>query len=461
MLRNSIWHNALALASFYLATLLFCVLDVSPARGQTFDVIHRFIDQSEGCDPQLPDLLAQGRDGNLYGTVPFCGASFDGTIFRITPGGTFRILYQFDSTHGAFPYGGLTLGSDGNFYGTTSEGGSSGYGTIFRITPGGLLTTLYNFTLGSDGGNPHASPVEGVDANFYGTTVAGTAYKITRSGFFTSLASLPGASYAPLTQSLDGNFYGTTIDGGTFGKGTVFKISRAGVLAVLYNFNGNDGSCPLAPVTLGNDGNLYGTTFLGGPLSGGEVFRLAPGAQLTVLQAYDLNQTDNGTLPSAGLILATDGTFYGAAAGGGTFGDGVLFSIDSYPTYSVLYTFDGTTGSSPSATPVQHTSGIIYGLTNTGGGQGSAGVLYSLNVGLTPFVKLVTTSGRVGSRIGILGGGFTGTSSVKFNGTPATFTVVSNTFLTTTVPAGATSGFVTVTTPTGIVTSNVKFQVRP
>jgi hypothetical protein len=47
------------------------------------------------------------------------------------------------------------------------------------------------------------------------------------------------------------------------------------------------------------------------------------------------------------------------------------------------------------------------------------------------------------------------------NRAPATFTVVSDTFIKATVPAGAATGYVTVTTPTGVLTSNVPFQVIP
>ena len=48
---------------------------------------------------------------------------------------------------------------------------------------------------------------------------------------------------------------------------------------------------------------------------------------------------------------------------------------------------------------------------------------------------------------------------MAFNGIAATFTVVSDTYLTATVPEGATTGFVTVKTPDGKLTSNRKFVV--
>jgi hypothetical protein len=80
-------------------------------------------------------------------------------------------------------------------------------------------------------------------------------------------------------------------------------------------------------------------------------------------------------------------------------------------------------------------------------------------VHLSPFVAFVSNSGSVGQTSGILGQGFTGTTSVSLNGIQANFKVISDTFIRATVPPGATTGFVTVTTPTGTLTSNVPFRV--
>ena len=89
------------------------------------------------------------------------------------------------------------------------------------------------------------------------------------------------------------------------------------------------------------------------------------------------------------------------------------------------------------------------------------GSLFSLNMELGPFVTLQRYVGHVGDKGGVFGQGFTGTTSVSLNGTPASFRVVSDTFIEATVPAGATTGYVTVTTPGGTLTSNVPFRVLP
>ena len=119
---------------------------------------------------------------------------------------------------------------------------------------------------------------------------------------------------------------------------------------------------------------------------------------------------------------------------------------------------------------MQHTNGKLYGVTNLGGTSNNCdilstpgcGTLFSLDVGLGPFVKFVVPNGKVGSVIQILGTGLTSATAVTFNGVPASsFKVISDAFMTATFPAGATTGRVRVTTPIGTLTSNVKFKVLP
>jgi len=164
-------------AAFVLTTLM---LVVPVATAQTYNVLYNF-DRHHGSGPQAPALLAQGRDGNLYGTTVQGGRNGGGVAFKITPSGKLRVLYTFDGVHCYYPYSGLTLGTGGNFHGTTSAGGAHSYGMIFKITKSGSLTTLYSFTNDTDGGGPVVPPIQGTDGNFYGTAST-TAYKMTLLG---------------------------------------------------------------------------------------------------------------------------------------------------------------------------------------------------------------------------------------------------------------------------------------
>jgi uncharacterized repeat protein (TIGR03803 family) len=244
----------------------------------------------------------------------------------------------------------------------------------------------------------------------------------------------------------------------------VYKITPSGKLTVIHSFDGGThGGQPSAPLVQGSDGNFYGTAACCGSIGGGVVFKITAAGQFTVL--HNINATTDGSNPVAGLVQATDGNFYGTTFGGGAKSDGTIFRIS--PTkpyaYKVLYNFDGTTGATPQVTMFQHTNGILYGDTSTGGdiSNTSDGVFYSLSLGLKPFVSLVSTSGKVGTTVEILGQGFTGTKGVLFHGTAAKFKASSATYLTATVPNGATTGSVTVTTPGGTLTSNKQFRVTP
>jgi uncharacterized repeat protein (TIGR03803 family) len=170
-----------------------------------------------------------------------------------------------------------------------------------------------------------------------------------------------------------------------------------------------------------------------------------------------LNSTD-GSSPLGGLVQATDGNLYGVAFGGGLYGDGTIFEISTTaPGITILHNFSGSEGANPVATLIQATDGNLYGTTQNGGALGN-GAVFRLNVGLGPFVKALPTSGKVKAAVKILGTNLVGTTSVSFNGKAATFTVVSASEISTKVPAGATTGKVKVTTPTGTLSSNVAFR---
>ena len=89
------------------------------------------------------------------------------------------------------------------------------------------------------------------------------------------------------------------------------------------------------------------------------------------------------------------------------------------------------------------------------------GTVFSLSTGQPPFVETRPTIGVVGEKVTILGYELTGATSVTLIGIPAAFTVDASTAISTSVPAGATTGKVQVVTPTGTLSSNVSFEVAP
>ena len=465
---------------------LFCVAFTIFLPAQTLTTLTSF-DGANGAYPEWMSLV-QGTDGHLYGVTEYGGANNSclfgcGTVFKVTPSGTLATLHSFGGSDGSNPQGGLVQSTDGNLYGTTFQGGTStscalGCGTIFKITPSGTLMTLHSFCSDTncvDGTLPYAGLVQGTDGSFYGTTQAGgtsgfgTVFKITAGGTLTTLHSFDFTDgsypFTGLIQAADGSFYGTTFQGGAnscfaagtnVGCGTVFKITSAGQLTTVYNFcaetNCIDGWAPYGALVQATDGKFYGTTYEGGT---GTVFKMTSTGTLTTL--YSFTAADGA--PEAGLAQGTDGSFYGTSCCGGSNGDGIVFKISSAGTFTTLYNFDSTHGAFPYSTLVQATDGKFYGTTGEGGSDGE-GTVFSLGVGLKPFVEMQPTSGPVGLAVRILGNNLTGATSVTFNGVPAKFTIVSPSFITTTVPDGATTGSIQVTTPSGTLKSNVPFRIR-
>jgi uncharacterized repeat protein (TIGR03803 family) len=449
----------------------FCAAAATRASAQTLITLFSF-DGTNGTQPVA--ALIQGFDGNFYGTTDSGGGNNGGTVFSVSTGGAMTTLYNFCNqptcADGSLPRGGVVQASDGNFYGTTYQGGFHNRGTVFRITPGGTLTTLHSFG-GINGANPPAALVQGVDGDLYGTTYEdgakgnyGTIFKITLSGKLTTLHSFDGTDGADplgaLVQGLDGNLYGTTANGGTQKLGTVFKITPSGTLTTLWNFDLTHGAYPVGLVQAA-DGHLYGITELGGDNNAGTVFKISTGGTLMTLLSFDATY---GAYPEAALVQATDGSFYGTTGGGGSSrcnaGCGAVFKITSRGKLTPLHRFVETDGSNPYGSLIQGTNGSFYGTTYTGGSSNS-GTVFNLSLGLGSFVRTQTTSGKVGATVIILGTNLTGSTSVTFNGTAAAFTVVSDSEITATVPSGATSGLVSVTTPGGVLNSNQSFQVKP
>jgi uncharacterized repeat protein (TIGR03803 family) len=229
---------------------------------------------------------------------------------------------------------------------------------------------------------------------------------------------------------------------------------------------GTDGSVPAGTLIQATDGYFYGVTYNGGPQADGTIFKISAGGAFKTLYNFcaQTNCTD-GANPSGGLVQATDGNFYGTTSAGGASGSyGTVFQLTPDGTLTTLHAFDNSDGSDAEGSLLQATNGILYGTTYFGGPvcpgfTSGCGTLFSVALGLRPFVKSVTAAGRVGAEVGILGNDLTGATQVTFNGTAAQFTVQSATLVITHVPAGATTGTIQVTLPGGTLSSNAPFHV--
>ncbi len=503
-------HAVLALA----AVLVSAVITTPAAQAQTFTVLDDF-NGANGGDAGA--TLVQATNGNLYGTSTQGGSVGAGNVYEITPNGTLTSIYSFcaqgtppsDCPDGYQPLASLIQASNGDFYGTTRGGGANNEGSVFKITTGGTLTTIYSFCSVAgcpDGEQPWGPLFQASNGDLYGMTNFdgpnsgwGTIFKLTLTGKLTTIA---GLSYTPggnmpvsgLIQDGTGDLYGTTPTGGgnggcTYDCGTVFKITAAGKITYLHNFCAlsgcADGGNPEAALVQASNGNFYGTTSVGGANGQGTVFEITPAGKLTTIYNFcSESGCTEGAAPRSTLVQATDGNLYGTTENGGdyyagqagfcpaSYGCGTIFEITTAGKLTTLYSFCQISGCLDGFFPTSgltlDTNGTFYGATPAGGtvdcpqDGGGCGTLFTEFTGISPFVALQTTSGKEGAKIGILGQGFSNSSLVEFGGTAASaVTVTGTTFITATVPAGALTGSVTVTTGSTALTSSHPFSVLP
>lgn len=500
--------SAIALACTGCVVICFCFAATTASSAQSLTTLYTF-DFTHGRSPLTS--LVQGLNGTFYSTTSAGGNSDDGTAYNITPQGTLRDLYSFcynpitgcSTSYGANPYHTLILGIDGNFYGITGGGGANtnagfcqfGCGTVFKITPGGNVSLVYDFCSQqncTDGADP-IGLIQGADGNFYGATqtggantlncavvsnLCGTVFKLTPQGVLTTLYSFcsnvvrsnctdGGPPASGVIQASNGNFYGTTVIGGPSGGGVIFEITPAGQYSILKSFTYPNGPSFNNGLMQASNGNLYGATFWGG-YGAGSIFQITLAGKFTTLYAFCAQSgCPDGYNPIASLVQGTDGGLYGMTQTGGlhsnsndcSTGCGTIFSLSPQGKFTNLYNFcslpNCADGYQPSETLFQGTDGKFYGVTFS-----SEGTVFSFDAGLGPFIESLPAYGKVGRSIGILGNNLISTTSVSFNGTPATFTVVSDTLVTATVPAGATSGVINLTTSTGTLTTKTAFVVR-
>ena len=346
--------------------------------------------------------VIRGADGAFFGTT-FSADFGCGTVYRIAANGTFAILHNFTrNVDGCAPVGELVAGPDGNLYGTTSEGGPTtvpltggrGLGTVFRITPAGQFTLLHEFAYDAargifpEGAYPYGALALGSDGNFYGLTnyggdpgPCGTIFKITPAGALTvlygfgSIGSGDGCfPNSGLNRGLDGNFYGVAL-GNSLHGGVVFRITPGGTYTLLGAFPADPscncaafGSTPLGEPVQDAQGNLYGTTQQRGPNGMSElgtVWKLSPAGEFVLLHVFPSTGVDGGH-SNSGLTIGADGNLYGATYGLNGFG--TVFRVTPAGVFTNLHSFQQS--AAPDGRLLETSPGVFVGTTEGGGLEG-------------------------------------------------------------------------------------------
>jgi uncharacterized repeat protein (TIGR03803 family) len=361
----------------------------------------------------------------------------------------FQVLHHFnsESNGAAHPFAGVIL-SGTNFYGTTTHGGLAGAGTVFRVSTNGMhFANLHSFTVASgpdgtnsDGVNPRAGLIISGDT-LYGTASQGgqngdgTVFALNTDGTdFRVLYTFNDDAIVQISGLiLSGNtLYGTTDGGGIFGPGTVFALQTDGTgFTNIYNFSdlkpgppfNSDGTYPLTEMVLAGT-TLYGTTGGGGQFGQGIVFSVnTDGTKFTNLHSFTYT---NGGIPNGGLVLSGE-KLYGTAIQGGSFGVGTLFAINTDGAgFNTLHNFNGTNGAYPGAT-LFLSGKSLFGTTAYGGISGS-GTVFKINTDGTGFSTLHQFTATSGSATNLDGA------------TPYSSLVLSDNLLYGTTRYGGTSG---------------------
>ncbi len=314
------------------------VFEVNSSGTET--VLYSFTGTADGAYPYDPLLL--DKSGNLYGTAYSGGGSNLGVVFKLDSSGAETVLYSFEggTADGCYPAGGLIQDATGNLYGTTSACGASNNGTVFKLTTGGQETTLHSFAGGAaDGASPYygrllmqsGGTLVGL-TSYGGANSSGVLFKLTAAGKVTVLHSFAGGSkdgcYPYGTPAVDksGNFYGTADTCGSSDYGIVWKVSSKGAETILHSFTGtkSDGGYPFAGVAMDTSGNLYGSTATGGASLSGTLYELSKAGKLTLLHSF--SSTDGAT-PFGSILRNAKGALYGTTEGNGEGGYGAVWSF--------------------------------------------------------------------------------------------------------------------------------------
>src|ERR1017187_2950141 len=397
--------------------------------------LFKFAADGSQCASGAPNLtstggaLIQARDGNIYGVCAAGGQSGNGTVFRLTPS-SFTVLHSFRGSDGSYPAGALAEGLDGNLYGVTLNGGLDPEfgGTVFRVGKDGTFTTRWLFNNQTGGSNPDAGLTLGPGGNLYGMYQQ-----------YQALSGFPG-------------------------PGGIYQIDKRGNVTFPAYFQAAPWGC--APV-ISPKGSIVsltqGTNFVG---DGNQTLEAIPEGSSSANVVMNLPPYLDGQYVNffGCMILAADGLLYANGISAIYQPAHPYLELQIDPAKRQVHFFDlGPYGMWPVLSPLEASDGKLY-IVNNGGGKYGLGNILTLDYALAPPRPRIATfqpaSGGVGTVVTIRGALFVGVQSVTLNGQAAPFRTMASGFIAFSVPSGATSGAIGVTTANGTATSASTFTVQ-
>jgi uncharacterized repeat protein (TIGR03803 family) len=396
-------------AALALLIITFSVGSPTFVSAQTFKILHTFGAPGDGAAPigglvmdAGGNLYGQTEAGGILGNFQVCFPPGCGTVYKLSPNsdGTWAetVLHSFSVTDGiGGSFSSPIIESHGNLLGTAQHSIPGG-GAVFELTPAANgswnFSVLHTFNPVSNGYAPYGVILR--NGSLFGTTTEGGGGD-NQGVVFQMTQVIPnrwsentlyvfsvdgGGDYNPDGVIFDaaGNLYGTNASGGTYGKGSVYKMTRdphtgQWTKTTLYEFSGADGATPLATLVFDAAGNLYSTTNSGGASGHGTVFELTPHSDgsWTEQVLYSFQFPEN---PIAGVVTDQQGNLYGV-----TGGNGLVFELSPAAngqwSYTLLHQFSGADGQSPFGLLLRDSAGNLYGTTSAGGTLGK-GVVFEI-----------------------------------------------------------------------------------
>jgi len=379
-----------------IAFAVSCTL-AQAAGGTRWEFEHLYSFNPARGDGSVPLAGLVEAGGAFWGTTSAGGSGRGarGTVFKFVPGTSPVVMHTFRGGDGASPRGELLVVGR-TLYGTVESGMLENQGGIYRMSTLGSFKVMHKL-IEEEGTNPTAGLMRHWNGNFYGTAVGGgvnygglgTVFQMTPAGVVTVLFSDFEGWYAgpksPLVQHVDGSLYGTTSTQGPHGGGSVYRITTAGTYELKHSFFFEEGDplgcMPLAGLTPIASGNLAGVAPACGGEHGGTVFKVSVGGVVSL--AHDMVPGVDGIHPEGALVLHKDGVLWGTTRFWDTafsyVGCGSVFALSKANKLGVHHAFaeDGSEGCEPRGALLSAKDGAIYGTTSRGG-TFDAGTIFRL-----------------------------------------------------------------------------------
>ncbi len=367
----------------------------------TFTVVHTFAkDDISGS----PNGVTLAPDGTLYGVTvgTLSGPNLEasqpgayGTVYKISPDGTYNVIHNFDYVNGFGPNARVTISKDGSLYGTTYGSpnrygcgiSSCPYGTIYKLDTNGTFKVLHFFD-GTLGKSPNAQFVLANDGNLYANSDQTKsdkyyALKIDSNDNVSAVLDYnsiglsihdPYVGLASLSVDSNGNLIGQGFDA-LNNKEYLFNIESTGTTKQLFSFDTTDVSKRVGIVAFENGGNYYSVNAFNGKNNTGAIWKID---STGVTSAFYEFASPGNNHPGGKVIIANDGSLYGLNQSVSNKDGGSIFKIATNGTYSEPFVFDSAQKGFNPDSLIMDKDGSFYGTTQNGG-EFNEGIVFKLS----------------------------------------------------------------------------------